>query len=143
MKFLRVGSLNQEKPAIIDEEGVTRDLSSVISDLNPTTVNQNTIEKIKKINLKKLPEVNNNIRIGSCVASPEKFIGIGLNYTDHAKATGMEEPKEPIIFIKANNIYIQLKKKDKFFIIFISEYLLKIKNKIIVNIFIINHYATP
>ena len=65
MKFLRVGTLNQEKPAIIDEEGVTRDLSSVISDLNPTTVNQNTIEKIKKINLKKLPEVNNNIRIGS------------------------------------------------------------------------------
>ena len=103
MKFLRVGSLNQEKPAIIDEEGVTRDLSSVISDLNPTTVNQNTIEKIKKINLKKLPEVNNNIRIGPCVASPEKFIGIGLNYTDHAKETGMKEPKEPIIFIKANS----------------------------------------
>ena len=103
MKFLRVGSLNQEKPAIIDEDGVIRDLSSVISDFNSTTINQNTIEKIKKINLEKLPKVIENIRIGSCVTNPEKFIGIGLNYIDHAEETGMKTPKEPIIFIKANS----------------------------------------
>ena len=103
MKFLRVGSLNREKPAIIDEDGIIRDLSSVISDLNSTTVNQNTIEKIKKINLNKLPEINENIRIGPCVANPEKFIGIGLNYSDHAEETGMKPPSEPIIFIKANS----------------------------------------
>jgi len=103
MKFLRVGSLNREKPAIIEEDGIIRDLSSVISDLNSTTVNQNTIEKIKKINLNKLPEINENIRIGPCVANPEKFIGIGLNYSDHAEETGMKPPSEPIIFIKANS----------------------------------------
>ena len=103
MKFLRVGSLNREKPAIIEEDGIIRDLSSVISDLNSTTINQNTIEKIKKINLNKLPEINENIRIGPCVANPEKFIGIGLNYSDHAEETGMKLPSEPIIFIKANS----------------------------------------
>ena len=103
MKFLRVGSLNREKPAIIAEDGIIRDLSSVISDLNSTTVNQNSIEKIKKINLNKLPEINENIRIGPCVANPEKFIGIGLNYSDHAEETGMKPPSEPIIFIKANS----------------------------------------
>jgi 2-keto-4-pentenoate hydratase/2-oxohepta-3-ene-1,7-dioic acid hydratase in catechol pathway len=103
MKFLRVGSLNREKPAIIEEDGIIRDLSSVISDLNSTTLNQNTIEKIKKINLNKLPEINENIRIGPCVANPEKFIGIGLNYSDHAEETGMKPPSEPIIFIKANS----------------------------------------
>ncbi len=103
MKFLRVGSLNREKPAIIEEDGIIRDLSSVISDLNSTTINQNTIEKIKKINLNKLPEINENIRIGPCVANPEKFIGIGLNYSDHAEETGMKPPSEPIIFIKANS----------------------------------------
>ena len=103
MKFLRVGSLNREKPAIIAEDGIIRDLSSVISDLNSTTVNQNSIEKIKKINLNKLPEINENIRIGPCVANPEKFIGIGLNYKDHAEETGMKPPSEPIIFIKANS----------------------------------------
>ena len=103
MKFLRVGSLNREKPAIIEEDGIIRDLSSVISDLNSTTINQNTIEKIKKINLNKLPEINENIRIGPCVANPEKFIGIGLNYSDHAEETGMKPPSEPIIFLKANS----------------------------------------
>ena len=103
MKFLRIGSLNQEKPAIIDKAGVIRDLSSVISDFNLNTINQNTIEKIKKINLEKLPEVNENIRIGPCVANPEKFIGIGLNYIDHAEETGMKPSEEPIIFIKANS----------------------------------------
>ena len=103
MKFLRVGSLNREKPAIIAEDGIIRDLSSVISDLNSTTINQNTIEKIKKINLNKLPEINENIRIGPCVANPEKFIGIGLNYSDHAEETGMKAPREPIVFIKVNS----------------------------------------
>ena len=103
MKFLRIGSLNQEKPAIIDKAGVIRDLSSVISDFNSNTINQSTIEKIKKINLENLPKVNNNIRIGPCVANPEKFIGIGLNYIDHAEETGMKPSEEPIIFIKANS----------------------------------------
>ena len=103
MKFLRIGSLNQEKPAIIDKAGVIRDLSSVVSDFNSNTINQSTIGEIKKINLEKLPEVNSNIRIGPCVANPEKFIGIGLNYSDHAEETGMKPPDEPIIFIKANS----------------------------------------
>ena len=103
MKFLRVGNLNEEKPSIIDKGGIIRDLSSIIEDLNPITINQNTIEIIKKIDLTKLPEISKNFRIGACVSNPEKFIGIGLNYSDHAKETGMKTPSEPIIFIKANS----------------------------------------
>ena len=103
MKLLRVGSLKQEKPAIIDKDGSFRDLSSIIEDLNPSTINQNTIEMIKKKDLTKLPKIPNNIRIGACVSNPQKFIGIGLNYRDHAEETGMKLPSEPIIFIKANS----------------------------------------
>ena len=103
MKFLRVGSLNEEKPSIIDKNGIIRDLSSIIEDLNPITINQNTIEKIKKSDLTKLQEIPKNSRIGSCVSKPEKFIGIGLNYRDHAEETGIKPPSEPIIFIKANS----------------------------------------
>jgi len=103
MKFLRVGSLNQEKPAIIDKNDVIRDLSSVILDFNSKTINDDTVEKIKKINIEKLPKVDNNIRIGPCVSKPEKFVGIGLNYSDHAEETGMKPPSEPIIFLKANS----------------------------------------
>ena len=106
MKLLRVGNINKEKPAIVDKNNVIRDLSSIIKDLNPKTINQNTIEIIKKTDLQKLPTISNNVRIGSCVANPEKFIGIGLNYTDHAEETGMKPPSEPIIFIKANSCLI-------------------------------------
>ena len=106
MKFLRVGSINRERPAVIDESNIIRDLSSIVKDFNPTTINSNTIEIIKKSDLTKLPEISKDIRIGSCLSNPEKFIGIGLNYSDHAKETGMKAPAEPIIFIKANSCII-------------------------------------
>ncbi len=32
---------------------------------------------------------------------PEKIIGVGLNYIDHAKELSMEVPKEPIFFLKS------------------------------------------
>ena len=103
MKLLRIGKLNQEKPAFIDADGITRDLSSVIQDLYPETINQETIETINNINPKKLPKISNKTRIGACVSNPQKFIGIGLNYTDHAEETGMKIPSEPIVFLKANS----------------------------------------
>ena len=103
MKLLRVGSINKEIPAIIDKNGIIRDLSSIIDDLNSNTINQDIFKKISNLNITKLPEISKNERIGSCVSNPEKFIGIGLNYSDHAKETGMSKPKEPIIFIKANS----------------------------------------
>ena len=119
MKLLRIGKLNQEKPAIIDANGITRDLSSIIQDLNAETINQNTLELINKTDLSKLPKLSENLRIGACVSNSQKFIGIGLNYTDHAEETGMKIPNEPIIFIKANscisgpNDNVLLPKKSK------------------------------
>ena len=119
MKLLRIGKLNQEKPALIDADGITRDLSSIIQDLNAETINQNTLELINKTDLSKLPKLSENLRIGACVSNSQKFIGIGLNYTDHAEETGMKIPNEPIIFIKANscisgpNDNVLLPKKSK------------------------------
>ena len=103
MKLLRIGSLKHEKPAIIDKLGIIRDLSSVIKDLNPETINKKTLELINKTDLSKLPKLSQNLRIGACVSNSQKFIGIGLNYTDHAEETGMKIPSEPIVFLKANS----------------------------------------
>jgi 2-keto-4-pentenoate hydratase/2-oxohepta-3-ene-1,7-dioic acid hydratase in catechol pathway len=119
MKLLRIGKINQEKPAFIDADGITRDLSSIIQDLNAETINQNSLELINKTDLSKLPKLSENLRIGACVSNSQKFIGIGLNYTDHAKETSMKIPNEPIIFIKANscisgpNDNVLLPKKSK------------------------------
>ena len=100
MKLARIGEINKEKPVVIDENGNYRDLSSIIKDFNPNTLNLNTIEEIKKIKIKDLPILNKNLRVGSCVSNPSKFIGIGLNFRDHAIEQNMPIPKEPIIFSK-------------------------------------------
>ena len=100
MKLCRIGNIEKEKPAIIDKENNYRDLSSVINDLNPDTLNFDTIEKIKKIDISTLPKLESNSRIGACVSNPSKFLGIGLNYRDHAIEQNLPIPKEPIIFSK-------------------------------------------
>ena len=103
MKLLRVGTKGNERPAALDKSGKIRDLSSQIKDLNPDSLNFETISKIKNIDLEKLPELLKTDRIGPCVSKPEKFIGIGLNYFAHAKETDADAPKEPIVFFKANS----------------------------------------
>ena len=103
MKLLRCGSAGKEIPAVLDKNGILRNLSTIIPDLTPNTLNKSTIEKIKNRDLSKLPEIKGNPRIGPCVYKPEKFIGIGLNYSSHAKETNASAPKEPIVFFKANS----------------------------------------
>ena len=103
MKLLRIGPKNREKPAILDQNGKIRDISSHIKDFNPENLNFETINKLIKINLETLPELPSSERIGPCIVKPGKFIAIGLNYSDHAKETGAKVPTEPIIFMKATS----------------------------------------
>ena len=100
MKLCRIGNAGEEKPAIIDEENNFRDLSSLINDFDPGTLNFNTIDKIQKSDISSLPKLDSNSRIGACVSKPSKFIGIGLNFKDHAEEQNLPIPKEPIIFSK-------------------------------------------
>ena len=80
MKLCRVGEPGLEKPAIIDKNNTIRDLSTIVSDLNPKTLNFETIDKIDAINLNDLTEIYPDIRMGPCVGNPSKFLGIGLNF---------------------------------------------------------------
>jgi 2-keto-4-pentenoate hydratase/2-oxohepta-3-ene-1,7-dioic acid hydratase in catechol pathway len=103
MKLLRCGNVGKEKPAALDKSGKIRDLSSFIGDFNPENINFFNLEKLKKINLENLPEIPKSTRIGSCIEKPSKFIGIGLNFSDHAAEIGAQIPKEPIVFMKASS----------------------------------------
>ena len=103
MKLLRVGDKGKEIPAIVDNENNYRDLSSLVDDLKPSTLNFEILKKIKNSDISKLPIVSKDQRIGSCVNKPGKFIAIGLNYSDHAKETGAKTPTEPIVFMKASS----------------------------------------
>ena len=101
MKLLRLGTPDKEIPAVLDKNGKFRDISSYIKDLNPETINFETLQKLKEIDLESLREVDKNKRIGSCISKPGNFFAIGLNYTEHAKETGAEPPENPVLFNKS------------------------------------------
>ena len=106
MKLLSFGNSGEEKPGIIDSNGKIRDLSNVIDDINGQTISQESLDKLKKLDILSLPEVIGNPRIGPCVNDVGKFLCIGLNYSDHAAETGLEPPEEPILFAKATSAII-------------------------------------
>ncbi len=100
MKLLRYGKPGKEKPGILDAEGRIRDLSAHVSDFTGDNLAPKALANLRKIKIETLPLVKGKPRIGACVANPQKFIAIGLNYSDHAAESGMNVPPEPVVFTK-------------------------------------------
>ncbi|HEX7386801.1 MAG TPA: fumarylacetoacetate hydrolase family protein [Castellaniella sp.] len=100
MKLLRFGPVGHEKPGLLDTQGNVRDLSGIVGDLSADSLSPAGLAALRALDPTKLPLVQNAGRLGVPFSNPGKFICIGLNYTDHAKETGAEIPKEPILFNK-------------------------------------------
>ena len=102
MKLLRVGPKGQEVPAILDADGNARSLEGRIADFQGLGVSLEAIEAIGAIDANELPIIPVD-RIGACLADVPNFHCIGMNYAKHARETGAEPPKEPILFNKATS----------------------------------------
>ena len=103
MKLLRYGKSGHEKPGVLDREGQIRALDTVVSDITGDTLNPNSLADLRELDLESLPIVTGEQRIGPCIAKVGKFLCIGLNYSDHAKESGMPVPAEPEVFTKATS----------------------------------------
>ncbi|MGJ8583974.1 MAG: fumarylacetoacetate hydrolase family protein [Marinosulfonomonas sp.] len=103
MKLLRFGPNGAEKPGILDDDGVIRDLSSIVGDLSGETLSDAGLAAIRDADLAALPVVDPSTRLGPPIAGTGKFICIGLNYADHAAESGLDVPSEPVIFMKATS----------------------------------------
>jgi 5-carboxymethyl-2-hydroxymuconate isomerase len=101
MKLARFGPKGQERPALIDHQGVLRDLSGVVADIDGSALS--ALDTLRSIDPASLPLAPADARLGPCVAGVGKFICIGLNYADHAAETGAEIPSEPVVFMKATS----------------------------------------
>jgi 2-keto-4-pentenoate hydratase/2-oxohepta-3-ene-1,7-dioic acid hydratase in catechol pathway len=101
MKLLRYGPPGREKPGLLDPNGSLRDLSGEVPDIAGDALLPETIARLRSIDPATLPAVSGSPRIGPCVGRVGKFIGIGLNYADHAAESNMPIPAEPIVFSKA------------------------------------------
>jgi 2,4-didehydro-3-deoxy-L-rhamnonate hydrolase len=101
MKLVRYGPAGKEKPGLIDADGKLRDLSKKVKDIDGATLAPAELAKLKKLDVKRLPLVKGKPRLGACVATPSKFVAIGLNFIDHAKETNSPIPEHPIVFFKS------------------------------------------
>jgi len=100
MKLLRYGPQGQEKPGLLDAQGRLRDLSGQIADLAGEALGADVLARLRQLDPDSLPLVDGTPRLGPCVGRVGKFICIGLNYADHAAESGLDVPKEPVIFNK-------------------------------------------
>jgi 2-keto-4-pentenoate hydratase/2-oxohepta-3-ene-1,7-dioic acid hydratase in catechol pathway len=101
MKLVRYGPAGREKPGLIDADGKLRDLSRKVKDIDGASLAPAELAKLRKLDPNKLPLVKGKPRLGACVATPSKFVAIGLNFVDHAKESGNPIPEHPVVFYKA------------------------------------------
>ena len=106
MKLLRHGPAGQERPGLIDTDGRIRDLAGVIDDLAGAALGRASLDRLRQIDPASLPLVAAGTRLGPPVAGTRNFIGVGLNYSDHAAETGAAVPREPLLFNKAPNCIV-------------------------------------
>ena len=106
MKLLRVGPPGEERPALMDAAGKLYDISAHVPDITPATLAAGCLDTIAGLNVADLPPIEGSPRIGPPVAHPQKFIGVGLNYADHAAEMGMQPPRQPVIFTKHTSCII-------------------------------------
>eukprot|EP00873_Tetraselmis_striata_P030193 jgi/Tetstr1/450457/TSEL_037493.t1 len=103
MKLMRIGNKGAEKPAVLHSDGTIRDLSGVVDDIAGEVLTPDGLTAIGRADLAELPQLDKSQRIGPCVGRVGKFICVGLNYADHAAESGLNVPKEPVIFMKATS----------------------------------------
>jgi ureidoglycolate lyase len=106
MKLVRFGEAGVEKPGMLDEKGILRDLSAHVDDIAGAVLDDAGLDRLRALDPASLPLVTGNPRLGACVGGIGKFMCIGLNYSDHAAEAGMAIPDHPILFLKANSAIV-------------------------------------
>ena len=105
MKLFRFGQPENKEPGVL-LNNKKLDVSAFGEDYNEAFFATDGINRLKKWldeNADQCKEVADNERFASCVARPSKIVCIGLNYAKHAAESGMDSPKEPVVFFKSTS----------------------------------------
>jgi 2,4-diketo-3-deoxy-L-fuconate hydrolase len=106
MKLIRFGDAGKEKPGVITKEGKRLDVSSLVQEYDEAFFAGEGLQRLEKWleqHENTAPQLGEEVRLGAPIARPGKIICIGLNYSDHARESNMEVPKEPVVFFKASS----------------------------------------
>ena len=109
MKLIRFGAVGQEKPGVQLANGTKIDVSAFGMDYNEEFFGNEGIEKLStwlETNQESCPEIGDEERLGAPLTRPSKIVCVGLNYAMHAAESGMDIPKEPVLFFKATSAIV-------------------------------------
>lgn len=109
MKLIRFGEKGTEKAGVQWNDTTRLDVSSFGEDYTPTFFATNGIERLStwlEQHHEQLPVLDDSVRIAPPISTPSKIICVGLNYGKHAAESGMELPKEPVLFFKATSAIV-------------------------------------
>ncbi|EAR00589.1 fumarylacetoacetate hydrolase family protein [Maribacter sp. HTCC2170] len=109
MKLIRFGKIGEESPGIELDNGIRLDVSAFGQDYDEKFFGNGGIDRLKKWldeNQSSCPVLPDGVRLGAPLCRPSKIICIGLNYANHAAESGMEIPKEPVLFFKATSAIV-------------------------------------
>src|SRR6266699_3610922 len=106
MKLIRFGPPGDERPGLILPDGRRIDASGFGTDYDQTFFESDGLARLARWGARAgaaAPALPDGTRLGPPLSRPSKIVCIGLNYRDHARETGQEVPKEPVIFFKATS----------------------------------------
>ena len=109
MKLIRFGALGKEKPGIQLNNGTRLDISAFGSDYDEVFFGNGGVKKLSiwlNENQDNCLEIKSDVRLGVPLTKPSKIVCVGLNYAQHAAESGMDIPKEPILFFKATSALV-------------------------------------
>src|SRR5262245_1010736 len=109
MKLTRFSLKQRIHPGIFIDDATVVDASQFGEDWNKAFFGSDGI-----IRLRTWLDANRNtaprfplseLTLAPAIARPSKIICIGLNYADHARESGMQQPAEPVVFFKATTAW--------------------------------------
>lgn len=105
MKLIRIGDAGSEKPAVLLDNSHYIDVSDRVGDFDEKFFSGNGIDSLALSlrNNQRILNLSADVRLGPPVARPPKIICAGLNYSQHARESGMPVPKEPVLFYKSTS----------------------------------------
>jgi 2-keto-4-pentenoate hydratase/2-oxohepta-3-ene-1,7-dioic acid hydratase in catechol pathway len=104
MKLIRCGDVGRERPGVLLDDGRRVDVSACSADYDEAFFESGGLDRLRAWVARQganAPEIAGAVRLGPPVRRPSKIVCIGLNFRDHAAESGMEIPKEPVMFLKA------------------------------------------
>jgi 2-keto-4-pentenoate hydratase/2-oxohepta-3-ene-1,7-dioic acid hydratase in catechol pathway len=109
MKLIRFGETGKEKPGIQLEDGTRLNVTAFGQDYDENFFGNDGISKLRdwlSSNQDECPKIDDGIRLGPSLVRPSKIVCVGLNYAKHAAESGMDIPKEPVLFFKATSAIV-------------------------------------